>query len=176
MRKTWCARIILKALKAPACIFPSLSPTGNWLVGRGLYAPREFDFNEQQSLLEAARLVPKGMLCLLSALRFHELTTQNPFEIWLAIKGTSRKPQIGTLPLNVFRFSGTSFAEGIETHEIMGVRLRVYNLAKTVADCFKYATKSVSTLCSKRYATPGGRKKRPLTNFGTMPESAACRT
>ncbi len=110
-------------------------------VGRGLYAPREFEFNERQSLLEAARLVPKGVLCLLSALRFHELTTQNPFEIWLAIEGTSRKPQISTLPLNVFRFSGASFAKGIETHDIMGVRLRVYNPAKTVADCFKYRNK-----------------------------------
>ncbi len=81
------------------------------------------------------------MICLLSALRFHELTTQNPFEIWLAIEETSRKPQIGTLPLNIFRFSGALFAEGIETHEIMGVRLRIYNPAKTVADCFKYRNK-----------------------------------
>ncbi len=110
-------------------------------VGRGLYAPAAADFDEQQTLLESARLVPRGVLCLLSALRFHELTTQNPFEIWLAIEGTSRKPQIGTLPLNVFRFSGASFAEGIETHEIMSVRLRVYNPAKTVADCFKYRNK-----------------------------------
>jgi len=110
-------------------------------VGRGLYALTEIDFDERQSLLEAARLVPRGVLCLLSALRFHELTTQNPFEIWLAIEGTSRKPQIETLPLNVFRFSGAAFVEGIETHEIKGIRLRVYNPAKTVADCFKYRNK-----------------------------------
>lgn len=110
-------------------------------VGRGLYALTEIDFDERQSLLEAARLVPRGVVCLLSALRFHELTTQNPFEIWLAIEGTSRKPQIETLPLNVFRFSGAAFVEGIETHEIKGIRLRVYNPAKTVADCFKYRNK-----------------------------------
>ena len=110
-------------------------------VGRGLYALTEIDFDERQSLLEAAQLVPRGVLCLLSALRFHELTTQNPFEIWLAIEGTSRKPQIETLPLNVFRFSGAAFVEGIETHEIKGIRLRVYNPAKTVADCFKYRNK-----------------------------------
>jgi len=110
-------------------------------VGRGLYALTEIDFDERQSLLEVARLVPRGVLCLLSALRFHELTTQNPFEIWLAIEGTSRKPQIETLPLNVFRFSGAAFVEGIETHEIKGIRLRVYNPAKTVADCFKYRNK-----------------------------------
>ena len=110
-------------------------------VGRGLYAAAENNFDERQSLLEVARLVPRGVLCLLSALRFHELTTQNPFEIWLAIEGTSRKPQIETLPLNVFRFSGAAFVEGIETHEIKGIRLRVYNPAKTVADCFKYRNK-----------------------------------
>ena len=110
-------------------------------VGRGLYAAAENDFDERQSLLEAARLVPQGVVCLLSALHFHELTTQNPFEIWLAVEGTSRKPQIETLPLNVFRFSGAAFVEGIETHEIKGIRLRVYNPAKTVADCFKYRNK-----------------------------------
>ncbi len=110
-------------------------------VGRGLYASAENDFDERQSLLETARRVPKGVLCLLSALRFHELMTQNPFEIWLAIEGTSRKPQIETLQLNVFRFSGAAFVEGIETHEIKGVRLRIYNPAKTVADCFKYRNK-----------------------------------
>ncbi len=110
-------------------------------VRRGLYTPAASDFDERQSLLETARLVPKGVVCLLSALRFHELTTQNPFEIWLAIEGTSRKPQIETLPLNVFRFSGAAFVEGIETHEIKGIGLRVYNPAKTVADCFKYRNK-----------------------------------
>lgn len=110
-------------------------------LGRGLYASAENDFDERQSLLETARRVPKGVLCLLSALRFHELMTQNPFEIWLAIEGTSRKPQIETLQLNVFRFSGAAFVEGIETNEIKGVRLRIYNPAKTVADCFKYRNK-----------------------------------
>jgi predicted transcriptional regulator of viral defense system len=110
-------------------------------VGRGLYAPAAADFDEQQSLLESARLVPRGVLCLLSALRFHELTTQNPFEIWLAIEGTSRKPNVAALPLNIFRFSGAAFAEGIETHSIKGVDLRVYNPAKTVTDCFKYRNK-----------------------------------
>ena len=110
-------------------------------VGRGLYAPKGNDFDERQSLLETARLVPKGVLCLLSALRFHEMTTQNPFEIWLAVEGTARKPQIAALPLNVFRFSGAAFSNGIETHEIKSIALRVYNPAKTVADCFKYRNK-----------------------------------
>jgi predicted transcriptional regulator of viral defense system len=110
-------------------------------IGRGLYALPDHEFNEQQSLLETAHLVPKGVICLLSALRFHDLTTQNPFEVWLAIEGKSRMPAVEHLPLRVFRFSGQAFAEGIETHEIEGISLKVYSAAKTVADCFKYRNK-----------------------------------
>jgi predicted transcriptional regulator of viral defense system len=69
------------------------------------------------------------------------LTTQNPFEIWLAIEGTSRKPRIETPPLNIFRFSGAAYRQGIETHKVKGLELCVYNPAKTVADCFKYRNK-----------------------------------
>lgn len=108
-------------------------------VGRGLYALPTNEFNEHESLLEAARLVPKGVICLLSALRFHDLTTQNPFEVWLAVEKDSRTPAI--LAFRVFRFSGPAFAEGIETHDIEGILLRVYCPAKTVADCFKYRNK-----------------------------------
>ncbi len=131
-------------------------------VGRGLYAPAENDFDERQSLFEAARLVPKGVLCLLSALRFHELTTQNPFEIWLAIEGTSRKPNIATLPLNVFRFSGAAFGEGIETHQIKGIALRVYNPAKTVADCFKYRNKIGLDVAIEALRDAGRQKKATM--------------
>ncbi len=110
-------------------------------IGRGLYSLPDTNFNEQRSLLEAAHLVPSGVVCLLSALRFHDLTTQNPFEVWLAIEGVSRLPAIEHLPVNVFRFSGKAFSDGIETHEIEGVTLKVYCPAKTVADCFKYRNK-----------------------------------
>ncbi len=110
-------------------------------VGRGLYSLPSKDFSEWQTFLETARLVPQGVICLLSALRFHELTTQNPFEVWLAIKKSSREPKIDTIALNISRFSGKAFSEGIETHEIEGVSLQVYNPAKTVADCFKFRSK-----------------------------------
>ena len=110
-------------------------------VGRGLYALPESNFNEQQSLLEAVRLVPKGVVCLLSALRSHDLTTQNPFEIWMAIEGTSWLPTIEYLPLRVFCFFGQAFAEGIETHDIESSLLKLYFPTKTVADCFKYRNK-----------------------------------
>jgi predicted transcriptional regulator of viral defense system len=110
-------------------------------IGRGLYSLPDSDFNEQRSLLETACLVPKGVICLLSALRFHDLTTQNPFEIWLAISATSRMPMIEHLPLNVVRFSGSAFTDGIEKHDVEGITVQVYSPAKTVVDCFKYRNK-----------------------------------
>jgi predicted transcriptional regulator of viral defense system len=110
-------------------------------IGRGLYSLPDSDFNEQRSLLETACLVPKGVICLLSALRFHNLTTQNPFEVWLAIEGVSRMPTIKHLPLKIVRFSTSAFTEGIENYDIEGLALKVYSPAKTVVDCFKYRNK-----------------------------------
>lgn len=108
---------------------------------RGLYSLPNAFAGEHQTLLETARAVPNSVVCLLSALRFHELTTQNPFEVWIAIERKSRIPKIDSLPLRTMFFSGAAFTEGVETHDIEGVSLRVYNAAKTVADCFKYRNK-----------------------------------
>lgn len=110
-------------------------------VGRGLYSIPTADYNEQQSLLEIARRAPSAVVCLLSALRYHELTTQNPFEVWIAVEGMSRKPNIEFTPLRVMRFSGAAFTEGVEVKKINGIDLKVYNPGKTAADCFKYRNK-----------------------------------
>lgn len=108
---------------------------------RGLYSLPEAFASEHQTLLETARAVPNGVVCLLSALRFHELTTQNPFEVWIAIERKSRIQKIDSLPLRTMFFSGAAFTAGVETHAIEGVALRIYNPPKTVADCFKYRNK-----------------------------------
>jgi predicted transcriptional regulator of viral defense system len=108
---------------------------------RGLYGLPNAFAGEHQTLLETAKAVPNSVVCLLSALRFHDLTTQNPFEVWIAIERKARIPKIDSLPLRIMFFSGAAFTEGIETHNIEGVSLRVYNAAKTVADCFKYRNK-----------------------------------
>src|SRR6185437_12942658 len=71
-------------------------------------------------------------------LRFHDLTTQAPYEVWLALPPGARQPQSGALPLRIVRFSERALTEGIEEHVIEGVRVRVYSPAKTVADCFKF--------------------------------------
>jgi predicted transcriptional regulator of viral defense system len=109
--------------------------------GRGLYALADAAASEHRSLAEVGERVPAGVVCLLSALRFHGLTTQNPWEVWLAITPASRKPRIDHPPLHVARFSGPAFSEGVEHHRIDGVDVKIYSVAKTVADCFKYRNK-----------------------------------
>jgi predicted transcriptional regulator of viral defense system len=96
---------------------------------------------EHHALAEVGKRVPKGTICLLSALRFHNLTTQIPHETWVALDRKARLPKVDYLPLRVVRFSGAALQEGQEQHTIEGVRVRIYNPAKTVADCFKYRNK-----------------------------------
>lgn len=108
---------------------------------RGLYVVRGAQLSEHETLAAASARVPHGVVCLLSALRYHDLTTQNPTEVWLAIDRKARTPAELELPLRIVRFSGKARTEGIEEHTIDGVSVRVYNPAKTVADCFKYRRK-----------------------------------
>ncbi|HQU83379.1 MAG TPA: type IV toxin-antitoxin system AbiEi family antitoxin domain-containing protein [Pyrinomonadaceae bacterium] len=107
-------------------------------TGHGLYSIAESNFTEMQDFLEVAVKVPRGVLCLLSALRFHELTTQNPFEVWLAIENKMRTPKVESVPVRFFRFAPAVYEAGIEIHRIEGVEIKVYSAAKTVADCFRY--------------------------------------
>jgi predicted transcriptional regulator of viral defense system len=111
-------------------------------AGRGLYMLADASqVTEHHTLAEACMRVPHGVVCLLSALRFHDLTTQAPFEVWLAIETGKWRPVVDYPPLRIMRFSGAAFTEGVEEHLIEGVTVRVYGVAKTVADCFKYRNK-----------------------------------
>jgi predicted transcriptional regulator of viral defense system len=107
-------------------------------AGRGLYVRADAPLTENQSLAETAKLVPNGVICLLSALRFHGLTTENPGEIWIAIPRGARAPRSGVPALRVMWFSGRMLTEGAEKHRIQGVPVLVYSVAKTVADCFRF--------------------------------------
>lgn len=107
-------------------------------LGRGLYRLTDADPLSQPDLVAVARRVPKGVVCLISALAFHDLTTQIPHEVYLAIPRDSEPPRVDHPPIRVFRMSEKSFKEGIERHEIDGVPVRVYSREKTLADCFKY--------------------------------------
>jgi predicted transcriptional regulator of viral defense system len=110
-------------------------------VGRGLYRAKETPISANETLLEVAKRVPLGVLCLSSALRYHELSTENPFEVWLAIKRGAWSPKLDNSPVRVVHFSEATFEFGIETHSVDGGTLRVYSPAKTVADCFKFRSK-----------------------------------
>jgi len=110
-------------------------------VGRGLYVATDLEATEYHTLAEACKRVPHGVVCLLSALQFHGLTTQAPFEVWMAIERNARLPRVVRPVMRFVRFSGRALTEGIEEKQIERVTVKVYNPAKTVADCFKYRNK-----------------------------------
>ena len=110
-------------------------------LGRGLYMAAGAKVTEHHTLAEAAKRVPAGTVCLLSALAFHGMTTQSPSEIWLAIDVKARKPTTDWPPLRIVRFSGKARTFGVERRTIEGVPVAITSRAKTVADCFKYRNK-----------------------------------
>lgn len=110
-------------------------------IDRGLYSLPNRQISEHGSMAEVASKYPQGIVCLLSALRVHGLTTQSPFEVWLAIPNKDRAPKMDYPPLRIVRFSGKALTEGIEEHIIDGVTVRVSNVARTVVDCFKFRNK-----------------------------------
>ncbi len=110
-------------------------------VGTGLCSVSGGAATEHRTLVEASRRVPRGVVCLLSALRYHQLTTQNPVEVWMAIGPNAWRPQGEGPPLRIVHFSGTSLSSGVEEHLLEAVPLRIFSAAKTVADCFKFRNK-----------------------------------
>ena len=110
-------------------------------AARGVYALAEARVSEHHSLAVVAKISPNAVVCLLSALRFHGLTTQDPHQIWVAINNKARRPSLESPSLRVVRFSGKALTEGITSHIVEGVPVRIYNAAKTIADCFKYRHK-----------------------------------
>jgi len=105
---------------------------------RGLYSLAESEITEHHSFAIIGKRIPKGVVCLTSALRFHNIGTQLPRKIWLALEKGSAQPRLSYPPLSIVRFSGPAFSEGIEEHKIEGVTVKIYSPAKSVADCFKF--------------------------------------
>lgn len=110
-------------------------------LGPDLYRAAEAPITENHGLVLAAQTVPRGVVCLLSALRFHWLTTELPSEVWMALDRRAAKPRAPYPRLQIVRFSGPALTEGVETHLLEGVAVHVYGPAKTVVDCFKYRHK-----------------------------------
>jgi predicted transcriptional regulator of viral defense system len=109
--------------------------------GRGIYTLPDANVTERHSYAQVAKRVPDSIICLLSALAFHEVTTQSPASVWIALPKGARKPALPSPSLRIVRLSGPSLTEGIERHQVEGVTVRVYSAAKTVADCFKFRNK-----------------------------------
>jgi predicted transcriptional regulator of viral defense system len=110
-------------------------------VARGLYRVAERAPDEHFTMLAVVARVPQAVVCLLSALRFHEIGTQSPPEVWIAIDRKARKPKLDNLPVKVVRFSGPSLRTGVESRMIGERKIRITSPARTVADCFKYRNK-----------------------------------
>ncbi len=126
----------------PAVILSRLVASGQLTrLSRGLYSLPTRTPSEQHQLAEVAARSPTAVFCLLTALRFHEITTQNPHELWIALPNKSKSPRIDYPPLRTVRYSGDALTKGIEIHTVDGVTVRVYSIAKTVADCFKFRNK-----------------------------------
>lgn len=110
-------------------------------IARGQYRLPQQSYSEHHGLVLVSATIPRATVCLLSALQFHGIGTQTPFEVWIAIDRRDRRPVLKYPPLRIVRFTGAALTEGIETHRIEGQMVRVYSLAKTVTDCFKYRNK-----------------------------------
>jgi predicted transcriptional regulator of viral defense system len=142
-------------------------------LSRGLYRLVELPPLGSPDLVSASMRVPTGVICLISALSFYEITTQIPHEIYLAVSRNSQVPQIDYPPVRIFRFSNSAYTEGIELQKVDGMPIRIYNPAKTVADCFKYRNKiglDVAVEALKLY-----RETKPFSVDETMYFARVCR-
>ena len=140
---------------------------------RGLYVLPDSQPSEHRTIVEACKLVPKGIVCLLTALRIHELTTESPFEVWMAIGEKDRKPKTDYPPIRIVRHSGQSLSYGVKTRKIEGVKVSVYSPAKTVADCFKYRNKIGLDVAIE--ALRDCRKQKKATNDEIWKAAKICR-
>ncbi len=112
-------------------------------IDRNAYILSDADVSADISLASVSKRIPNGVMCLLTALRYHDIGTQLPYAVWVAIDRSTPwpRPPIENPTTQIFRFSGQSFAAGIEVHNIDGVPVRIYDPGKTVVDCFKYRNK-----------------------------------
>ena len=132
----------LDAIGAPRVVLTRMTANGQLeKAGRGIYRLPGSQGSEHESLITVATKVPQAVFCLLTALQFHELTTQLPRQVWIAMPRGSHTPRIGYPPLRMVQITGEAFPEGIEIIERDQVKLRVYSVARTIADCFKHRNK-----------------------------------
>ena len=111
------------------------------VMSRGVYRLADSSPLGNPDLVTVATRVPGGVICLISALAFHELTTQIPHEVHVALPRGAEEPRLDQPPIKTYRFTGEAYTEGVEAHKLDGVIVRIYNPEKTLADCFKFRNK-----------------------------------
>ena len=132
----------LDAIDAPRVVLTRLIAAGLLdRVGRGLYRLPGHPISEHEGLMVVATKAPQAVFCLLTALQFHGLTTQLPRQVWIAMPRGSHSPRIDYPPIRMVQMAGSAHLAGIEEHLCNGVKVRIYNPAKTVVDCFKHRNK-----------------------------------
>lgn len=147
LKNLFCETRYLTAKEIRAAGIPSQTITNLCRCGKiervayGVYALAGNAASETDDLELLAKLVPAGVICLVSALRFHKLTDENPHEVSMAVLHGSYTPKFAYPPVCYFTFSGKAFSSGIKIHTTNGVDLKVYSIEKTIADCFKYRNK-----------------------------------
>lgn len=110
-------------------------------VGDGLYRLTAVELNELETIAMVGRAIPAGIVCLLSALRIHDIGTQSPHDVWIALDRKARKPKEPGTRLRIVRFSGAMLSYGVVTRPMLGVPVRITSPARTVVDCFRYRNK-----------------------------------
>lgn len=165
----------LSAIGSPRIVLRRMTDAGQLeKVGRGLYRLPGHVSSEYEGLTIVAKKVPQAIFCLLTALQFHELTTQLPRQIWIAMPRGSHVPRLDYPPVKMLQISGEAYTTGVEEHQKDGVTLRVYSVAKTVVDCFKYRNKVGLDVAIE--ALKEAREKRLTTVDELWAYAKICRT
>ena len=135
------------------------------VVSRGVYRLCETDPLSNPDLFTVATRIPQGVICLISALSFHDLTTQIPNKVYVALERTMETPRLSYPPLSVHRFSGKAFSEGIELHNVDNVKVRIYSPEKTLVDCFKFRNKIGMDVVLEALKFYRSKKKTKMTDL-----------
>ena len=131
-------------------------------IDRGLYRLADLPPLSDPDLVAVANKVPKGVICLISALSFHDITTQIPHAVWIAVSRGTEPPRLDFPPIQLHWFSGEAFTAGVETHRVDNTPIQVYSAEKTLADCFKYRNKiGMDTVLEALTLYRDQRKPRP---------------
>ena len=142
-------------------------------LSRGVYRLADLPAPGDPDLVTVAMRVPSGVVCLVSALAFHDMTTEVSHEVYLAIRRGAKAPRIKHPPVRVFRFSGEAFNSGVETHDLDGVPVRIYSPEKSVADCFKYRNKLGLDVALE--ALRSWRERKGVNVEALLDQARACR-